>query len=125
MRVRLPCPGSSESVDGVARTSGLENPDGSCAEVGQIYESAVALHQTGSDQTFNKVVSIVGPGGPGNETGSVADASRDVIVMSSECREVDNGTLDKIRMWEINHPTVLYFARGFVISREQPGFADL
>ena len=70
----------------------------------QIYDSAVALHRTGSDQTFNEVFSIVGPVGPGNETGSVADASGDVIVMSSECQEVDIGTLDKIRMWEINPP---------------------
>ena len=39
-----------------------------------------------------------------NETGSVVDTSGDVIVMSSECREVEIETLDKIRMtmWEIN-----------------------
>ena len=35
-----------------------------------------------------------------NGTGSVADAPGDVLVISSECREVDKGTLDTIRMWE-------------------------
>ena len=67
-------------------------------------------------QTFNKVVSIIG-----NETGSVTDASGDVMVMSSECREVDKGSLYKIRMWDISplselkvhyKPTVFYFVRG-------------
>ena len=137
----LPQTGSDEPIDSVvrttgadvARTSGLNNPDGSCAEDGQNYESAVALHRTGSDQTYNKVVSIVGPG---NKTGSVTDASGDLIVMSSECREVDEGTLDKIRMWEINPQSELkvhykpshgvIFCEGvFVTSREQPVFANL
>ena len=94
--VALPRTGSGESVNGVARTSGLDDPVGSCVEDGQIYENDVALHRTRSDQTFNKVVSIVCPGGPGNESGSVADASRDVIVMSSECREIDKALLRDI-----------------------------
>ena len=37
-----------------------------------------------------------------NETGSVADAPGDMIVMSSVCREIDKGTLDKIRMWRVS-----------------------
>ena len=52
-----------------------------------------------SDEPVNSVVSITGPGGPCDETGSVADTPRDAIVVSSECREIDRGTLDNIRMW--------------------------
>ena len=89
--------GSGESANGVAHTSGLDDPDGSCAEDGQNYESAVALHRTGSDQTLNKTVSVVGLGGPRNETGSVTDTSGDVIAMSSECREVDIGQNTYVR----------------------------
>ena len=63
---------------------------------GQIYVHAVVLRWTGLDQTFDKVVSIVGLEGPGYETGSVTDASGNVVVMSSECLEVVKGTLDKI-----------------------------
>ena len=66
----------------------------------------------------------------------MADASGDVIVMSSECREVDEGTLDKICMWEINPRSELkvhykpshsvIFREGvFVTSREKPVFADV
>ena len=50
--VALPRTGSDESVNGVARTSGLDDPDGPCVEDGHIYESAVyesVLHQTGLD----------------------------------------------------------------------------
>ena len=32
----------------------------------------------------------------------MVDAPGDVIVVSSECREVDKGTLDQIRMWGVN-----------------------
>ena len=32
----------------------------------------------------------------------MADTLGDMIVMSSECWEVDKGTLDKIRMWGVN-----------------------
>ena len=136
MRVRFPCPGSGESVNGGC-FSYVDDPDGSCDVDGQHYVSAVALHRTGSDQTFNKVVSIVciSLGGPGYETGSVTDASGDVVVMSSECREVDKGTLDKIRMCKINlwselkmhyepYHSVIFREGVFVISREQPLFAD-
>ena len=58
----------------------------------------VLLPHTGPDQTVNNVVSTVGPG---NETRSVADAPGDVIVRSSDCREIDKGTLDKLRMWQV------------------------
>ena len=91
--VALPRTRSCDSDKGVACTSRPDDPDGSCAEHGQIYESAVALHWTGADQTFNNVVSIVG---------SVADTSGDVIVMSSECREINKRELDKIRIRGVN-----------------------
>ena len=95
--VVLPRTGSGELVNGVTRTSRLDDPDGSCDVAGQVYVCAVVLCRTGSDQKFDNVVSIVG-----YETGSVTDASGDVVVMSSECREVDKATLHKIRMCKIN-----------------------
>ena len=74
---------------------------------GDVYEGNVALHQTGSDETVNNVVSTIG-----DETGSVADSPGDEIVMSSECQEIDRGTPGRIRRCVSNHPTVLYLTRG-------------
>ena len=53
----------------------------------------------------------------------MADTPRDVIVVSSECWEIDRGTLDNIRMWGVNirseskvcvvgHPTELNLTSG-------------
>ena len=56
------------------------------------------MHRTGSYETVISVVGIISPGGPGDETGSVVDAPGDAIVMLSECRDSDRGTLDNIRM---------------------------
>ena len=56
IRVRLPCPGSGEPVNGVAHTCGLDGQN-----------CAVALHRTGSDQIVNNVVNTVSPGGPCDE----------------------------------------------------------
>ena len=52
----------------------------------------------GPDPTSRSIVLLVqsSPGGPCDETGSVADAPGDAIVVSSECREIDRGTLDNI-----------------------------
>ena len=66
----------------------------------------------------------------------MTDTSGDVIDTSSECREVDKGTLDKIRMWEINPRSELkvhykpshsvIFREGVLVtSQEEPVFADL
>ena len=95
--VALPRTGSDEPVNSVVHTSGPDGPDGPCDEDGDIYECDVALHQTSSDKTVNNVVSTACPGAPRDETGSVADTPGDVIAMSSECQEIDKGTLDKIR----------------------------
>ena len=104
--VSLPRTGYGEPVYRVAHISGLDDPGGSCAEDGKNYESVVALHRTGSDQSFNKVVSIVGP-------------------------KVDKGSLDKIRMWEINPRLELkmhYKSSHSILFREgvchQPGAAS-
>ena len=85
-------------------TFGPGGPGGPCNEEGDVYEGDVAMHWTGSDETVNSVVSIIGPGGPGDGTGSVVDAPGDAIVMLSECRDSDRGTLDNIhvRMWRVN-----------------------
>ena len=48
----------------------------------------------------------------------MADAPRDVIVMSFECREVDNRTLDKIRMWGVN-------SRSEVKMHYEPSCSDI
>ena len=97
LRVMLPCPGSEESVDmlehSVVSTIG---PGGPCDDEGDVYEGDVALLRTGSDESVDSVVSTIGPGSPCDETGSVADAPGDAIVVSSECREIDQGTLDSI-----------------------------
>ena len=50
----------------------------------------------------HSVVSTIGPGGPYDETGSVVDAPGDAIVVSSECREIDRGTLDIIRICRVD-----------------------
>ena len=71
-------------------------------EEGDVYEGDVAMHRTGSNETVNSVVSTIRPGGPGDETGSVADAPGDAIVMFSECQDIERGTLDNIRMWQVN-----------------------
>ena len=117
--VALPRTVSDEPVSGVVHTSGLGGP---CDDGDDFYEGDVTLHRSGSDQTVNVVVSTVGPGGLGNETGSVAVTPGDMIVMSSEYREIDKGALDKIRMWRVspgrsrkcvtNHSTVLCLTRG-------------
>ena len=76
-------------------------PVGPCDEEGDVYVGYVALPRTGSDGPVISVVSAVGPGGPcdhGDATGPVADAT----VVSSECREIDRGTLDSIRVWQVN-----------------------
>ena len=100
--VSLPQTGSDEPVISVVSASGLGGPGGYCYEECDVYEGHVALHQTGSDETVHNVVSAIGPGGPGDETGSVADVPGDAIVMSSECWEIYEGTLDNIRMWRAN-----------------------
>ena len=79
-----------------------------------------AIHQTGSDEIALSVVSTFGLGGPGDETGSVVDG--DAIMMASECRDSERGTLVNIHLWRVNpqlesncvmnHPTVLYLMRG-------------
>ena len=117
--------GSAEPVNSVVRTSGPDGPGSPCDEDSDIYESAVALHRTGSDQTVNNVVSIVGPGGPGNETGSVADVPGDVIVMSSECWEIDKGTLGKLRMLRVNpqSESKVYYEPSHSITFDEGVFA--
>ena len=121
--VDLPWTGSDEPVNIVVSTSGSGGTGGPCDEESNISEGDVAMHQTGSGETVISVVSSISPGGPGDVTGSVADAPRDVIVMLSECRDSDGGTLGKIRMWlgstpgrsrvcVVNHPTVLCLTRG-------------
>ena len=47
--VALPRTTSSESVNGVTRTSGLDDLDGSCDVDGQNDASSVTLHRTGPD----------------------------------------------------------------------------
>ena len=75
-------------------------------EEGDVYEGDVALPQTGSDEMVDmlehSVISTIGPGGPCDETGSVADAPGDAIVVSSECRDIDRGTLDSIQMCRVD-----------------------
>ena len=67
-----------------------------------VCEGDVALPRTGSDEPVDMLehsaVSTIGPGGSCDDTGSVADAPGDVIVVSSECRDIDRGTLDSIRI---------------------------
>ena len=99
--------GSDQSVNGVVCT------DGPCVEDSNIYESAVALCRTGSDQTVNNVISIVSPGGPGNETGSVVDAPKDVIVMSFECQ----GFAPTVNPKLISRPSDLVNRFGFLFAR--------
>ena len=96
MRVMMPCPwtGSDELVNSVVSTSGPGGPGGPCDEEGDVYEGGVALPRTGSDEPVNSVVSTIDPGGPGDETGSVVDTPGDAIVVPSECRKIDRGTLD-------------------------------
>ena len=76
--VALPRTGSDEPVDmleySVASTFGPDGPDSPCVEEGDVCEGVAALPSTG---------------GPGDVTGLVVDAPRDVIV---ECREIDRGT---------------------------------
>ena len=91
----LPRTGSDEPVPGVT-------PCWTSVRKCDIYQSTVALRRTGSDQIVDNAVSTVDPGGPGYETGSVMNAPGDVLVRSSECRGVDKGTLDTIRMWGVN-----------------------
>ena len=64
--------------------------------------SVVALCRAGSVQIVTNAVRTVDPGGPGHGTRSVTDAPGDVLVMSPECRGVDKGTSDTIRMWGVN-----------------------
>ena len=59
-------------------TFGLDDPGGSCEEEGDVYEGDVAIYRTGSNETVNSVSSTIGPGGPCDETGSVADAPREM-----------------------------------------------
>ena len=105
MRVMLSCPGlvptSRADMLGynVVSTFGLGGPGGPCEEEGDVYEGDVALPRTGSDELVISVVSAIGQGRPCDETGSVADAPGDAIIESSESREIDRGTLDKIQMW--------------------------
>ena len=94
--------GSDEIAFSVVRTSGPGGPGGPCDEKGDVSEDNVARHRTGSDETVVSVVNIISPGGPDRETGSVADAPGDAMVMLSECRDGDRGTLDNLRMWRDN-----------------------
>ena len=82
----LPRTGSNEPVPG-------GTPCWASVMECDIYTSNVALSRTGSDRN---VTPAVGPGGPGPGIGAVTDASGDGLVMSSECRGVDKGTLDVI-----------------------------
>ena len=67
-------------------------------EEGDVYEGDVDLYRSGSDEAVHSVVSTISPGGPCDVTGWVADAPGDVIVVSSECRDIDKGTLDSLRI---------------------------
>ena len=84
------------SLSSVFRTCGLDEPVNGVTpywtgvEECDVCEGDVSLSRTGSDEPVNSVVRTSGPGGPGNET--VADDLGDVIVMSSECQEIDKGT---------------------------------
>ena len=55
-----------------------------------------------SHYPVNSVVSTIGTGAPDDETGSVADAPGDAIVMLHESRDSDRGTLDNIHMGRVN-----------------------
>ena len=80
------------------------------------------MHRTGSDEKVNSVVGTIGPGGPGDETWSVADTPGDAIVMSSECWDIDRATLEiyvcggsttgRSRKCVVSLPTVSYLTRG-------------
>ena len=102
VRFALPRTGSDEPVNSVVSTPGPSGPGGLCDVEGDIYEGDVSLYRTNSDKMVNGVVSTIAPGGPSDETGLVADAPGDVIVMSSECQEIDRGILDNMRMWRVN-----------------------
>ena len=83
---------------GVFSPGGPGGPGGPRKEESDVCESDVTMHRTGSHEPVNSVVSTIATGGPDDETGSVADAPRDAVVMLSECRDSDRGTLDNIRM---------------------------
>ena len=48
-------------------------------------------------------------------TGSVADAPGDVIVVSSECRDIDRETLEVYKC-VVGPPAILFLMRGFLPS---------
>ena len=116
--VALPRTGSDEPVD-MLEHSGVSTigPGGPCDETGpvaywsgdkegDVYEGDVTLPRTGTDEPVDMLGSVlrllhsgvctICPGGPCDETGPVADAPGDVLVVSSECRDIDRGTLDSI-----------------------------
>ena len=98
-------------------------PGGPRKEESDVCESDVTMHRTGSHEPVNSVVSTIVTGGPDDETGSVADAPRDAIVMLSECRDSDPRDIGQytyvtgqppvgVKSGVVNHPTVLYLTRG-------------
>ena len=57
-------------------------------EEGDVYEGDAALPRTGSDKPVDM---LEHSGGPCDETGPVVDAPGDVLVVSSEGRDIDRG----------------------------------
>ena len=73
---------------------------GSGDAVADVYEGDAAL--PGSvltvlmvDMLEHTVVSTISPGGPCDVSGPVADVAGDVLVVSSECRDIYRGTLEQ------------------------------